>query len=246
MRRERYGSEPGQQADLLLPRGRSAARVVVLVHGGSWGGGFSKAVMLGLALDLVRRGFAVWNVEYRRVGHDGGGWPQTGDDVAAAVRFLPSLGEPRLALDDGVVLLGHSAGGQLVLRAAARDDLGVPLSLVVSMAGVASMTDGQRRWRTEPSAITKLLGGGPDAVPDVYADADPIRHVPPSAPVLLVHGTDDTTVGVFHSRDYLAACRAAGGTAELIEVAGRAGAHRQHVTPWGPTWRPVVARLGTV
>ncbi len=59
----------------------------------------------------------MWNIEYRRVG-DGGGWPATFEDVAAAIDHLATLDAP---VDlERVSILGHSAGGHLALWAAGR------------------------------------------------------------------------------------------------------------------------------
>lgn len=120
VRSYRYGSEHRcQRADLHLPPGRGPHPVVVAIHGGSWSAGYGKIVMRGLAGPLVRAGHAVWNVEYRRMGGgQGGGWPATFLDVAAAVDHLAAIPAP---VDLGrVTLLGHSAGGQLALWAASR------------------------------------------------------------------------------------------------------------------------------
>ena len=82
-----YGRHPSQYAELSLPAGARQAPVVVIIHGGYWSSSYGAELGRPLAADLVGRGFAALNVEYRRVG-DGGGWPQTGQDVAAAVDGL--------------------------------------------------------------------------------------------------------------------------------------------------------------
>ena len=93
---------------------------MVLIHGGSWQARQGRIVMRGLAGDLLRRGWATWNIEYRRVGN-GGGWPHTFADVAAAIDHLAAIDAPiDLA---NVSVLGHSAGGHLALWAASRGKL---------------------------------------------------------------------------------------------------------------------------
>ena len=121
-----YGPHRSQRADLRLPAGPGPHPVMVLIHGGSWHERYGRIVMRGLVGDLVRRGWAAWNVEYRRLG-GGGGWPATFVDVAAAIDHLaalerhPELGQ---ALDlDRVSVLGHSAGGHLALWVAGRERL---------------------------------------------------------------------------------------------------------------------------
>jgi acetyl esterase/lipase len=249
-RNHRYGSAHRcQRAELWLPRSGGPHPVVVAIHGGSWAVGYSKVVMRGLAGDLMRRGWAVWNVEYRRVGRgQGGGWPATFDDVAAAIDHLRALDAP---LDlEHVTLLGQSAGGQLALWAASRGELedGVPGAnpaiapvAAISQAGVNDLAQADREY--PGGAVGWLMGGSPDSYPERYAVADPIAHVPLSIPVLLVHGTDDVTVSVRRSRNYAAASRAAGGEVELIELAGADGAHRRHVDPDSVAWGAVVGWL---
>src|SRR5215212_11926142 len=123
--RHRYGSDHRvQRADLYLPRGDGPHPVVVVLHGGNWRARYGKLVTKPISADLARRGVAAWNVEYRRVGRgQGGGWPATFDDVAAAIDLLPRLSDGRLDLDD-VRAVGHSAGGQLALWATSCGGIG--------------------------------------------------------------------------------------------------------------------------
>ena len=246
----RYGTHPSQRADLHLPRTPGPHPVVVAIHGGSWETRYGKIVMRGLAGDLARRGWAVWNIEYRRIGgaHGGGGWPESFEDVAAAVDHLARLDAP---LDlTRVAALGHSAGGQLALWAAGRYKLppGAPgadpevsFAAAISQAGVVDLTTAHGLGPHGP--VDALIGGSPAAVPERYDHADPIRQVPLDLPVLLVHGTDDQSVSIERSRTYAAAARAAGGSVELIEVAGPEGAHRRHIDPRGPAFAAALGWL---
>jgi len=246
----RYGREHScQVADLHLPRGGGPHPVLVTIHGGSWSVGYGRIVMRALAADAARRGYAAWNIEYRRIGRDqGGGWPVTFEDVAAAVDHLARLDAP---LDlDRVAITGHSAGGQLALWAAGRAGLAPtdpgagPRIEPVAAVSAAGMNDLGGAWRDHPRGIVgTLLGGGPDDVPERYAVADPIERVPLALPVLLVHGTDDTTVSVRRSRDYAQAAHERGGHVDLVEIPGPAGAHRRHIDPTGESWNAITTWL---
>jgi acetyl esterase/lipase len=246
----RYGGDRSQVGDLHLPRGAGAHAVIVLIHGGSWRKKYGRAVMRAVAAALVDRGYAVWNIEYRRVGN-GGGWPQTFADVAAAIDLLDGL-HPSLDVDR-VNVVGHSAGGHLALWAAGRETLPagapgalagrprVPIRRAISLAGVCDPTGAYREWNG--GAVRALMGGSPERLRERYELADPLRRVPLAMPVLLVHGVRDETVSVRLSRDYAAAARAAGGDVELVEIEGAAGVHRAFVDPDAPAWEPVLGWL---
>jgi acetyl esterase/lipase len=201
--------------------------VAILIHGGSWQAKYGRWVLRLVAADLVRRGVAVWNIGYRRVGRgEGGGWPATFDDVGAAIDALASVDDARLDLG-AVVLAGHSAGGQLALWAASRSDSAVPVARVAALAAVCDMS--------KADIARDVLGGSPAQVPERYDAVDPIRRVPLAMPVLLVHGADDGTVPVQRSREYAAAARAAGGEVDLVEPP--ATSHRAFVDPRSQGWR---------
>jgi acetyl esterase/lipase len=225
--RHAYGPHRIQRADLYLPRGDGPHPVAVLIHGGSWRAKYGRWVMRLVAADLVRRGYAVWNIGYRRMGRgEGGGWPATFDDVGAAVDLLAAVGDRRVDLAD-VVLVGHSAGGQLALWAASRTDSELAIGRVVGLAAVCNLA--------AADISRELLGGSPEEVPERYDAVDPMQSVPLPMPVLLVHGAEDATVPVRRSRDYAAAARAAGGQVELIEPP--ATPHRAFLDPRSDGWR---------
>jgi acetyl esterase/lipase len=206
-----YGDHPSQFAELSVPKGASQAPVVVVIHGGYWSASYGAELGRPLVADLVGRGFAALNVEYRRVG-DGGGWPQTGQDVAAAVAALQ---DHSAGLDlKHVVALGHSAGGQLAGWLAAQRGAAVRLTGAVLQAGVLDLVRGSAEG-LGGGAVDGYLGGSPAELPDAYAKASPIALVPLGVPTVCVHGTADTLVPISQSQDFSAAARAAGDASEL-------------------------------
>jgi acetyl esterase/lipase len=232
-----YGRHPDQVADLLLPEpatlrpaGRPPGRlpVVVLLHGGFWRQPYDRSLMHALAVAFAQRGWASWNVEYRR-GPGAGGAGTALADVRAAISLLRLIPEP---LDlKRVVVLGHSAGGHLALCAAAT----ARARLVVSLAGVTDLVaavqarlgaDAAEPSGTDaaepsgPDAATEFIGASPAEDPAAYAAANPIAMLPTGAATLLVHGDRDDRVPVSQSRAYLAAARAAGDRCELLELPG--------------------------
>jgi acetyl esterase/lipase len=230
--RYRYGPHRCHRADLYMPGGPGPHPVVVTIHGGYWRAKYGRRLMKAVAADLARRGRAAWNIEYRRLGRgQGGGWPATFDDVAAAVDHLAELDDLRLDLES-VTVVGHSAGGHLALWAASRRAPRVPVRRVVGQAPVCDLAGAG-----EPAHA--LLGGTPDEVPDRYAATDPMRLLPLGVPQLVVHGADDDTVSVRKSRRYVDAARAAGDEIELVEPPS--GSHRVHIDPRTEAWRAVAS-----
>jgi acetyl esterase/lipase len=229
----RYGVGPEHEADLLVPSGARAHRVAVLLHGGFWGARYTRSIMGALAADLARRGWATWNVEYRRDG-SGGGAHQTLADVGAAVDALGTL-DGRLDLGR-LLVIGHSAGGQLALCAARLQ----PVSAVVSLAGVCDLVAAADQGIGE-NAVVRFIGATPQQRPDDYAYSDPLAQLPTGADVLLVHGDADTRVPVQQSRDYAAAARAAGDRCELLELPGVD--HLSLIDPRTSAWATVAERL---
>jgi len=211
--RHSYGPHPSQFCELFA----GGPSVAVLIHGGFWRARYGLDLEHSLAADLLARGWTVWNVEYRRIG-DGGGWPETYDDVRAAISALPVAA-------DRVVAIGHSAGGHLAVRAAAD----VPLTGVVSQAGALDLRELWRRG-TSDNVVRQFLGGSPDEVADVFEAATPR---PPSVPLLLVHGALDEDVPVEISRDF--------GAGDLVVVEDEG--HMEHLDPGSQCWRAVIEWL---
>jgi acetyl esterase/lipase len=203
-----YGADSSQYAEVTLPAGPNPAPVVVVIHGGYWSANYGAELGRPLAANLAGRGFAAVNVEYRRVG-DGGGWPETGRDIAAAVDALRSRST---GMDlNRVVALGHSAGGQLAGWLASRRGGAVALTGVVLQAGVLDLVRGSAEG-LGGGAIDAYLGGSPTEKPDAYAQASPIALVPLGVPSICVHGTSDTLVPIRQSQDFVEAARRADNT----------------------------------
>jgi acetyl esterase/lipase len=236
---------------------------VVVVHGGLWLDAFGRDLMDPVCADLAHRGWLAWNLEYRRVGTGGGpirfggsrwaggGWPGTFTDVAAGIDHLARGLDPDVADLGRVTVLGHSAGGQLAVWAAARPGLpdGAPgahpevvIRRVVSLAGVLDLTAAVADPHLLVGGVVGLLGGRPDEVPDRYRLASPVERLPLGIPQLVLHGEHDGTVPPAHSREYARRAREAGDTVDL-EVVARTG-HMDVIDPRSTAWATVVDWLG--
>jgi acetyl esterase/lipase len=216
--------------------------VAVVIHGGFWRARYGRKLMTPVSRDLAARGWAAWNIEYRRLGRgSGGGWPSTFDDVAAAVDLLADL--PALDLSR-VVAIGHSAGGHLATWVAARPSLDaeprVRVTAAVSQAGVVDL---RHAWelRLSTGVVKEFLDGTPDELPERYAMASPVELLPAGVPVLLVHGGRDDIVPPVISERYLAAALEAGDPCEMVLMEDED--HFGHIDPANPLWKAVVEWL---
>src|SRR6202034_1654441 len=236
----RYGADPAQFGELTLPPDGRPLGTVIVLHGGFWGARYDLSLGRPLAADLAARGYAAWNLEYRRSGN-GGGWPATFEDVAGRVG-------PPAPHAARVPAMGPSAGGHLGVWAAARAGLpdGAPgarprvaVTGVVSQGGVLGLADCARDRLGEDAAIT-LMGGGPDELPEPYRLADPMTWLPSPASVVCLHSHADQRVPYPYSERYVAADVAAGGRAGLVETFGD---HFTLIEPATPDWAVAVAAL---
>lgn len=226
-----YGDLPDQFGDLRLPEPRSRY-LIVMVHGGLWRHEWTYDTMEGLAVDLARRGYATWNVEYRRLGL-GGGWPESFVDVAAALETAPAVTgiDPK-----DTVVLGHSAGGAMALWAGGLSKDLAP-GLVVGLAALPDLVRAEEEELGQGS-VRKLLGRShPD--PSEYS---PFHRLPTGTDTLLAAADGDDLVPASHGQDYAAAAASAGDTVELIEVAGL---HGSFLGPEAPAWKDVAGALAS-
>jgi acetyl esterase/lipase len=196
---------------------------------------------------LTAQGIATWNLEYRRVGQHGGGWPGTLHDIAAGIDQLRVLAR-RYPLDLArVVTMGHSAGGHLALWASARHRLpsghalasDEPLSIfaAVALAGVTDLRMGAR-IRLGNGAVQDFLGGGPSVIPERYDVASPRELLPLGVRQVLVHGADDDVVPSVLSTSYHDAALVAGDDISLHMLAGVE--HFAPVEPQTAAWATVM------
>ena len=246
-----YGPGPLQFGNLRLPKNRSGPHpVVIFIHGGCWLSQYDIAHAGPLEQALADSGFAVWSLEYRRVGNEGGGWPGTFTDIAQGADFLRELA-PRYALDlTRVIASGHSAGGEFALWLAARRKIprASPLyaadPLVVhGVFGLAPAPDleGLHTAGVCGNVINRLMGGSPAEHPDRYAAASPMRLVPIPAPQVHVIGAHDRMWAPI-GRAYLARALAAGDSTVQAIDAPESG-HFDLLAPTTSTWPIVFSAL---
>ncbi len=249
-----YGADALQFGELRLPRGAGPHPVAVVLHGGCWRARYDIGHTRAFCDALRREGFAVWSLEYRRVGNHGGGWPGTFLDVSSGADYLRALATSHPLDLERVAAVGHSAGGHLALWLAARGGLGdgseirggadpLPLAGVVSLAGVTDLRRAVAE-RVCDTMAAELVGGGLDGASSRYEEASPIERLPLGVPQRLVTGALDTVVPPAFGEDYAARARACGddATHALVEGAG----HFEVIAPSTGAFRVVVESIRTL
>ena len=252
-RRIAYGRDPLQFGELRVPAGNGPHPVAVIVHGGCWVAKLGNLNERAVALDLVRplaaalteTGIATWNLEYRRLGNAGGGWPGTFQDVSQGTDYLGQIArENRLDLNR-VVVMGHSAGGHLAMWLAARPTLPKSSDLYsknpMRLKGVVDLDGPADLKATLPMqqpvcgspVIEKLLGGTPEEQPQHYREASPIEMLPLGVRQEIFAGR----MFAAQARVYEASAKLSG-DAVHAEVFSDAG-HFVFIDPGSPVWPEV-------
>jgi acetyl esterase/lipase len=227
-----YGADSNQFVDVRLPQGKPPYPAVLFIHGGYWRARYDLTYAGHLCEALKKAGVATCNIEYRRVGNPGGGWPGSFEDVRSAYRMLKDPAQhshfPQVNLKHTAVV-GHSAGGQLALCLAAHEKT---VMHAVSLAGVLDL---RRAWELHLSsdAVADFLGGSPTEVPEHYREASPaVQSIP--ARQQIIHGTQDDTVPYEISLHYAERKKKNGEQVELITLP-KTG-HYEIVDPGSEIW----------
>jgi acetyl esterase/lipase len=249
-----YGPLPLHFGDLWLPKGSLGSKqrwpLVVLIHGGWWKAKYDLGYA-GFLCDAMRaQGIAVWSLEYRRVGDEGGGWPGTMQDVAAGMDHVAKLAEAYPLDLQRVIAAGHSAGGHLAFWLAGRhhiphtSELAEPqpkfmLRGVVALAGAVDLRltidlGGFFSFSSGGPAVRSLMGGDPKQVPERYSAGDPGLLLPLGLKQILVQGSEDNQIPAELPRRWAENAKRQGDSVEVKIVPG--ADHFDVVDPGSLAW----------
>ena len=217
-----YGQAGGERLllDACAPDGAGPFPVVIIVHGGGWGGG-DKAKDTSVFFDpLTQGGFTWFSINYRLAPTNH--WPACFEDVQTAIRWVKAhaaefKGDPRR-----IALLGYSAGGQLACHAAvlAGDDTRV--QAVVACAAPTDMVADNRRRDGLSKSLQALLARPPELTDDtikILHELSPFDFVKPGLPpFLLLQGNADKTVPPSQSANFQAKLRSNNVPCDLITL----------------------------
>ena len=255
-----YGDQAMQRVDLWLPPGEGPHPTVLMVHGGCWQTEIAdRRIMNWIAADLGQRGIAVWNIDYRGVDRDGGGYPGTFLDAAAAADALRANASRYNLKIEPLVAVGHSAGGHLALWLAARrartDNPLIPrgspligadpirIDTVVSLGGLPDL----ELAATPPGSgcgtevIEKLVGSPTLSSRNVYADTSLPRLAPIGSRQVLINGLEDRIIPAEYAYDYERKMRSAGDEVR-VRMLDRTG-HVELIAPESEAWAAAVAEI---
>ena len=255
-----YGPDVLQFGELWLPAAKGPHPVVILIHGGCWRADLPGLELMDyMAADLKASGLAVWNLEYRRIGHAGGGYPGTFQDVSAGIDHLAQLAGPYDLDLTRTVVSGHSAGGHLAVWALSRPRLpkssvlagaeAVSPRAAIALAGIIDLeayhADGPDACGG-PGTIDSLVGAATAGARDVYADTSPPRALPLGRPQVIISGDLDPIVPSRFGTAYGARAKAAGDAVEVLNIPG--AGHFELIDPTSAAWpairEAIVSRLG--
>ena len=256
-----YGPGDLQFGELRLPKDSKGPHpVIMLVHGGCWSRQVGKLdpratsfeLLRPMAAALVKAGIATWNVEYRRLGDAGAGWPGSFEDLSLATDVLRVLA-PKYDLDlQRTAAAGHSSGGHLAMWIAARPKLpassavyskdALPMKAAINLDGPADPA-AARSAETKVCgmpAVTQFLGGTPDERPERYRDASPLSLLPLGLPQEFIGGGLLQTL-MDQILAYQTSARAKGDTVTITTLEG--AGHFDMLSPRSPYWKKVEERI---
>lgn len=207
--------------DVYLPDGAGPHPAAIIVHGGGYTGGDKRKNVQPLFEPLVRGGFACFSINYRlapKYRH-----PAPIEDIKSAIRYVRERRAEYNVDPQRLVLIGESAGGSLASLVGARNEADYQVAAVVSFYAAYDQ-EARTRAAGKLADSHKLyfeLRELDDRAYRTLREASAVRHVRKgSPPFLLLHGTEDKTVGLEQSVMMCDAMRKLGNQCELITIQG--------------------------
>jgi len=233
-----YGNGTDRVGDLRIPSGSGPYPVAVLLHGGFWRNTAARDLLDGVAVDLTRRGWATWNIEFPRVG-SGGGWSVTQAAVRSAIDSLTEIADGHGLDLSRIVVIGHGSGGHLALRSALGDP-GTPIAAVVGLAPIGDL-EAAHRAGIGNGGVEAFMEGTPEQSPDRYAAASPMRNLPIGVPILVIHGDQDSQIPAPISRSFAGRAADRGDTVIYHEIEGVG--HETLIDPRSTAWQMIAEEI---
>jgi acetyl esterase/lipase len=249
--RVQYGNDPNQFAELRFPNGKGPFPMLFVVHGGFWQSVYDLSHVGHLCAAFTSEGIITCNVEYRRIGNPGGGWPGTFQDISLATRHILQEMSNDTRFDHiRTGIIGHSAGGHLALWLVGSHRIaeGSPVhsdhkQAITSAISLAGVSDLRLAWKTRlgHGTVTRLMGGTPDEHPERYDACSPVELLPTGGRQVLVHGAADDTVPVSQSEAFVERAQKLGDRPTLVKLDGIG--HYELIDPESEVWPSVAGAV---
>lgn len=246
--RMRYGNDPNHFAEIRFPNGKGPFPLLFVVHGGFWQSVYNLSHIGHLCAALTSKGIITCNIEYRRIGNPGGGWPGTFQDISLATHKIVQTTSSDPRFDHArTAILGHSAGGHLALWLAGchRISKGSPIHIdekqaVTKAISLAGVSDLRLAWKQKlgHGIVTRLMRGTPNEYPEKYDAGSPIELLPTGAIQALVHGSNDDIVPISQSEAYVEKAERLGDWPTFVKLNGTG--HFELIDPESDAWPAVV------
>ncbi|MHB8132336.1 MAG: alpha/beta hydrolase family protein [Mobilitalea sp.] len=214
----KYGKDIYNIGDLYIPL-QDPRGLVCLFHGGFWKMPYDKSQLNNVAESIASIGFAVWNVEYRRVGCLGGGYPGTFKDILNAVNHIEQLiNEHEILKNKPIVIAGHSAGGQLAFWL--ESIVGKLFKKPKMLIGLAPVVDLEKCFNStnRKDFVLNFLRYSPEENIDLYKKISPIRLMNIDIPKIIIHGVKDSVLPINESVNYVKKIRKHGGEIKMYKI----------------------------
>lgn len=236
-----------EKADLYFPKTMPAGRLpaVLIIHGGGFVGGERDAAReINIGSTLALSGYIAMSIDYLLSKNNKAIWPQNLYDCKTAVRWLRQNAE-RLQIDPAHIgVIGGSAGGHLAAMVALTgpDDGFEPINDGLDKSISSRVPCGVDLYGPNDLGTwhdVGMLGKKRSEDMEIYKRASPVTYATKDdPPMLLLHGTADTTVDVQQSRLLDEALQKAGVEHELMILEG--AGHSFHLQPKQRDLRPLV------
>jgi acetyl esterase/lipase len=200
--------------DLYVPQANASPPLVVWLHGGGWRAGSKARPPTG----FVDSGFALASLDFRQ--STDAPFPAMIHDIKAAIRFLRANASRYGYAADRIAIAGVSSGGHLAALVGVtngHEELegtvgdhpteSSDVQAILVYFGASNLTTILQQstpfgLRIREPALDLLLGGAPDAFPDLARLASPVFHVDANAPPLhMLHGDQDPQMPINQSHE---------------------------------------------
>jgi acetyl esterase/lipase len=212
-----YGSDIYHAGDLYIPE-YNGKGIICLLHGGFWKMPYDKTQFNKVAERLVKIGFVVWNIEYRRVDYSGAGYPGTFTDIVEAINYLEQLTNRFELKKQKVFIAGHSAGGQLALWLGSNaNKINMKPFMVI---GLAPVVDLEKCYESidRKNFVYALLKCSPAENAQLYKTVSPICLLANIERQAIIYCENDEALPASEIEDYIKKCRDFDGIIEIAKI----------------------------